>query len=278
MADFLPEELERYRRHIILREVGGPGQARLKAASVLVIGAGGLGAPLLMYLAAAGVGRIGIIDDDAVDLSNLQRQVIHSTEAIGMPKVQSAAERLRAINPHVEVETFRERLEAANALDIVGRYDIVADGSDNFATRYLVSDACFFARRPLVSAAVGQFTGQLSTFRPYEKDADGRPLPGYRDLLPEPPPPEAAPSCAEAGIIGALPGVMGSLQAMEVIKEILGLGKSLAGWLLLYDALDTEFMKIRLSWRPDNPLTGVNPTITDLSVHVEATGESSCGS
>ncbi len=278
MADFLPEELERYRRHIILREVGGPGQARLKAASVLVIGAGGLGAPLLMYLAAAGVGRIGIIDDDAVDLSNLQRQVIHSTEAIGIPKVQSAAERLRAINPHVEVETFRERLEAANALDIVGRYDIVADGSDNFATRYLVSDACFFARRPLVSAAVGQFTGQLSTFRPYEKDADGRPLPGYRDLLPEPPPPEAAPSCAEAGIIGALPGVMGSLQAMEVIKEILGLGKSLAGWLLLYDALDTEFMKIRLSWRPDNPLTGVNPTITDLSVHVEATGESSCGS
>ncbi len=278
MVDFLPEELERYRRHIILREVGGPGQARLKAASVLVIGAGGLGAPLLMYLAAAGVGRIGIIDDDAVDLSNLQRQVIHSTEAIGMPKVQSAAERLRAINPHVEVETFRERLEAANALDIVGHYDIVADGSDNFATRYLVSDACFFARRPLVSAAVGQFTGQLSTFRPYEKDADGRPLPGYRDLLPEPPPPEAAPSCAEAGIIGALPGVMGSLQAMEVIKEILGLGKSLAGWLLLYDALDTEFMKIRLSWRPDNPLTGVNPTITDLSVHVEATGESSCGS
>ena len=278
MADFLPEELERYRRHIILREVGGPGQARLKAASVLVIGAGGLGAPLLMYLAAAGVGRIGIIDDDAVDLSNLQRQVIHSTEAIGIPKVQSAAERLRAINPHVEVETFRERLEAANALDIVGHYDIVADGSDNFATRYLVSDACFFARRPLVSAAVGQFTGQLSTFRPYEKDADGRPLPGYRDLLPEPPPPEAAPSCAEAGIIGALPGVMGSLQAMEVIKEILGLGKSLAGWLLLYDALDTEFMKIRLSWRPDNPLTGVNPTITDLSVHVEATGESSCGS
>ncbi len=278
MADFLPEELERYRRHIILREVGGPGQARLKAASVLVIGAGGLGAPLLMYLAAAGVGRIGIIDDDAVDLSNLQRQVIHSTEAIGIPKVQSAAERLCAINPHVEVETFRERLEAANALDIVGRYDIVADGSDNFATRYLVSDACFFARRPLVSAAVGQFTGQLSTFRPYEKDADGRPLPGYRDLLPEPPPPEAAPSCAEAGIIGALPGVMGSLQAMEVIKEILGLGKSLAGWLLLYDALDTEFMKIRLSWRPDNPLTGVNPTITDLSVHVEATGESSCGS
>jgi len=277
MADFLPEELERYRRHIILREIGGPGQARLKASSVLVVGAGGLGAPLLMYLAAAGVGRIGIIDDDTVDLSNLQRQVIHSTDAIGTPKVKSAAERIRAVNPHVEVEAYGERLGAANALDIIRRYDIVADGSDNFATRYLVSDACFFARRPLVSAAVGQFTGQLSTFRPYETDADDRPLPGYRDLLPEPPPPEAAPSCAEAGIIGALPGVMGSLQAMEVIKEILGLGQSLAGWLLLYDALDTEFMKIRLSWRPDNPLTGTNPTIHDLSVHEEVAGESSCG-
>ncbi len=277
MADFLPEELERYRRHIILREVGGPGQARLKDSSVLVIGAGGLGAPLLMYLAAAGIGRIGVIDDDVVDLSNLQRQVIHSTDAIGMPKVKSAAERIRAINPHVKVETYRERLDAENALEIVKRYDIVADGSDNFATRYLVSDTCFFARRPLVSAAVGQFTGQLSTFRPYEKDADGTPLPGYRDLLPAPPPPEAAPSCAEAGIIGALPGVMGSLQAMEVIKEILGLGESLAGWLLLYDALDTEFMKIRLSWRPDNPLTGTNPTIHDLSVHENADSAPSCG-
>ncbi len=277
MADFLPEELDRYRRHIILREVGGPGQARLKASSVLVIGAGGLGAPLLMYLAAAGVGRIGIMDDDAVDLSNLQRQVIHSTDAIGSPKVESAAEHIHAINPHVKVETYQERLRAANALEIVKRYDIVADGSDNFATRYLVSDACFFARRPLVSAAVGQFTGQLSTFRPYEKDADGTPLPGYRDLLPEPPPPEAAPSCAEAGIIGALPGVMGSLQAMEVIKEILGLGESLAGWLLLYDALDTEFMKIRLSWRSDNPLTGASPTIRDLSIHENADPAPSCG-
>ncbi len=277
MADFLPEELERYRRHIILREVGGPGQARLKASSVLVVGAGGLGAPLLMYLAAAGVGRIGIIDDDSVDLSNLQRQVIHSTDAVGEPKVESAADRIRAINPHVEVDTYRERLDAANALDIVKRYDIVADGSDNFATRYLVSDACFFARRPLVSAAVGQFTGQLSTFRPYERDADGTPLPGYRDLLPEPPPPGAAPSCAEAGIIGALPGVMGSLQAMEVIKEILDLGGSLAGWLLLYDALDTEFMKIRLAWRPDNPLTGRNPSIRDLSVHEHSGSAPDCG-
>ncbi len=275
MTQFSEEELERYRRHIILREVGGPGQAKLKEASVLVIGAGGLGSPLLMYLAAAGVGRIGVIDDDMVDLSNLQRQVAHATGRIGRPKVESAAKTLSAINPHVTVEPVAERVTAANALELTGQYDIVADGCDNFATRYLVSDACFFARKPLVSAAVGQFTGQLSVFKPYERDGDGRPLPGYRDLLPEAPPPGSAPSCAEAGIIGALPGVMGSLQAMEVIKEILGLGSSLAGWLLLYDALETEFMKIRLSWRPDNPLTGENPSIHDLSAH-ENTRDTTC--
>ncbi len=267
MSSFSEEELERYRRHIILREVGGPGQARLKGSSVLVVGAGGLGAPLLMYLAAAGVGRIGIIDDDAVDLSNLQRQVIHDTGSLGRPKVESARQRIAAINPHVEVEAFPFRLDAENALEIVSAFDIVADGCDNFATRYLVSDACHFARRPLVSGAVGQFTGQLATFKPYETGEDGHPLPGYRDLLPEAPPPGAAPSCAEAGIIGALPGVIGALQAMEVIKELLSLGASLAGWLLLYDALETEFTKIRLKWRPDNPLTGENPTITDLSIH-----------
>ena len=276
MSLFSPEELERYRRHIILPEVGGPGQARLKQASVLVVGAGGLGSPLLMYLAAAGVGRIGIVDDDRVDLTNLQRQVVHGTPDIGRPKVESAAERLEAINPHVVVEVFPERLTAANALSIIERFDVVADGSDNFATRYLVSDACYFARKPLVWAAIGQFTGQLSVFKPHERDADGRPLPGYRDLLPEPPPPGAVPSCAEAGVIGALPGVMGSLQAMEVLKEILGLGRSLAGWLLLYDALDTEFTKVRLKWRPDNPLTGENPTIHDLSVHAGADMQPAC--
>jgi adenylyltransferase/sulfurtransferase len=277
MADFAPEELERYRRHIILPEVGGPGQARLKQASVLVVGAGGLGSPLLMYLAAAGVGRIGIIDDDVVDLTNLQRQIVHGTPDIGRSKVESAAARLAAINPHVRVETHAERLTAANALEIIGRYDVVADGSDNFATRYLVSDACFFARRPLVWAAIGQFTGQLSVFKPHERDAEGRPLPGYRDLLPEPPPPGSVPSCAEAGVIGALPGVMGSLQAMEVLKEILGIGRSLAGWLLLYDGLDAEFTKVRLKWRPDNPLTGERPTIKDLSVHAKGDASSACG-
>jgi len=270
MADFSQEELERYRRHIILREVGGPGQAKLKDASVLVIGAGGLGSPLLMYLAAAGVGRIGVVDDDVIDLSNLQRQVIHATERIGAPKVDSAAKTLARINPHVKVERIASRITADNAMELIGRHDIVADGCDNFATRYLVSDACHFARKPLVSAAVGQFTGQLSVFKPYEKDENGNPLPGYRDLLPEAPPAGAAPSCAEAGIIGALPGVMGSLQAMEVIKEILGLGTSLAGWLLLYDALETEFMKIRLAWKADNPLTGENPSIRDLSIHAGA--------
>jgi adenylyltransferase/sulfurtransferase len=276
MAEFSESELERYRRHIILREVGGPGQARLKDASVLVIGAGGLGSPLLMYLAAAGVGRIGVMDDDAVDLSNLQRQVIHATERIGHPKAASAEQTLRAINPHVAVERMEERITADNALETIRSYDIVADGCDNFATRYLVSDACFFARKPLVSAAVGQFTGQLSVFKPYEKGEDGNPLPGYRDLLPEAPPAGSAPSCAEAGIIGALPGVMGSLQAMEVIKEILGLGTSLAGWLLLYDALESEFMKIRLAWRKDNPLTGENPSIHDLSVHKGAKSGPAC--
>ena len=265
MADFTAEELERYRRHIILREVGGPGQARLKAASVLVVGAGGLGSPLLMYLAAAGVGRIGIVDDDAVDLSNLQRQVVHTSARIGTPKVESAAAALRALNPHVTIEAHATRLTADNAMDLIAGHDVVADGSDNFATRYLVSDACFFARKPLVWGAVGQFTGQLSTFRPYEKDENGRPLPGYRDLLPEAPPEGSVPSCAEAGVIGALPGVIGALMAMEVIKEILGIGESLAGQLILYEALSAEFMKIRLSWRPDNPLTGENPTIRSLT-------------
>ncbi len=275
MSGFDEEELERYRRHIVLREVGGPGQAKLKQASVLVIGAGGLGSPLLLYLAAAGVGRIGVVDDDVVDLSNLQRQVLHETSRIGQPKTDSARQALTALNPHVRIEGHKTRITAKNALEMIAQYDIVADGCDNFATRYLVSDACYFARKPLVSAAVGQFTGQLSLFKPYLKDDTGTPLPGYRDLLPSPPPPEAAPSCAEAGIIGALPGVMGSLQAMEVIKEILGLGTSLAGWLLLHDALETEFMKIKLAWRPDNPLTGTAPTITDLSIH-EKTGPAAC--
>lgn len=265
MPDFTPEELERYRRHIVLRDFGGPAQARMKASSALIIGAGGLGSPAALYLAAAGIGRLGIIDDDTVSLSNLQRQILHATSRIGQPKTQSAAETLREINPHVALELFDERLTPDNALAIISRFDVVLDGSDNFATRYLVSDACFFAQKPLVWAAIGQFTGQLATFRPYEADENGTPLPGYRDFLPEPPPPGSVPNCAEAGVIGALPGVMGSLQAMEAIKEITGIGTSLAGWLVIYEALSTEFLKVRLQWRPDNPLTGEHPTIHSLA-------------
>src|SRR5262249_10770578 len=195
-----PEELERYARHIVLREVGGPGQAALKRARVLVIGAGGLGTPVLLYLAAAGVGTLGVIDDDAVALSNLQRQVIHSTEDIGRPKVESAAAVLARLNPHVCVETHSARLTAGNALALVRRYDLVADGSDNFATRYLVADACFLAQRPLVTAAVGTFDGSLTTIRAHERAPDGRPNPTYRCLFPEPPPPGTVPACAAPGI------------------------------------------------------------------------------
>ncbi len=276
MPDFSPEELQRYRRHIVLRDFGGPGQARLKQSAALIIGAGGLGSPAALYLAAAGIGRLGIIDDDTVSLSNLQRQILHATSRIGQPKVDSAARTLAEINPHVQVEPINARLTPANALDIIGQYDVVLDGSDNFATRYLVSDACFFARKPLIWAAIGQFTGQIATFRPYDTDDSGTPLPGYRDFLPEPPPPGSVPSCAEAGVIGALPGVIGAMQAMEAIKEITGIGSSLAGWLILYEALAAEFMKIRLHHRPDNPLTGDNPTIRSLADADYASNGPSC--
>src|SRR2546422_6134885 len=191
-----PDELERYARHIVLREGGGPGRAALKRARVLVVGAGGLGAPALLYLAAAGVGTLGVVDDDKVALSNLQRQVIHDTPGIGNPKVESAAAAIRRLNPHVTIEAHATRLVADNALDLVGRYDVVADGSDNFATRYLVSDACYFAEKPLVTAAVGIFDGTLTTVRAHERAADGRPNPSYRCLFPEPPPPGSVPACA----------------------------------------------------------------------------------
>src|SRR5437899_2999470 len=236
-----PDELERYARHIVLREVGGPGQAALKNARVLVIGAGGLGAPVLLYLAAAGVGTLGVIDDDKVSLSNLQRQVIHDTPGIGEPKVGSAAAAIRRLNPHVTIEAHATRLVADNALDLVGRYDVVADGSDNFATRYLVSDACYFAKKPLVTAAVGIFDGTLTTVRAHERAADGTPNPSYRCLLPEPPPPGSVPACAEAGILGALTGVLGSLMALEVIREIVGFGVGLVGRLLVVDARAMRF-------------------------------------
>ena len=193
-----PDEIERYARHIVLREVGGPGQAKLKQARVLVVGAGGLGAPLLLYLAAAGVGTLGVVDDDTVALSNLQRQVIHGTPDLDRPKVESAANAIRKINPHVCVTAHAERLAAHNAMSIIGGYDIVADGSDNFATRYLVADACYFAKKPLVTAAVGTFDGTLTTIRAHERGADGNPNPTYRCLFPEPPPPGTVPACSAA--------------------------------------------------------------------------------
>jgi molybdopterin-synthase adenylyltransferase len=260
-------ELERYARHILLKEVGGPGQEALKRARVLVVGAGGLGAPVLMYLAAAGVGTLGVIDDDIVSLSNLQRQIIHATARVGEPKTASALKTLFDINPHVKVEPHQMRLAAANALVIIDAYDLVVDGSDNFATRFLVSDACFLARKTLLWAAVGQFDGQVSTFKPHLSLADGTPYPTYRCLNPEAPPPGLVPSCEEAGILGALTGIIGSIQALEAIKEIVGVGDSLAGRLLLYDALAARMFVAKLAWDPTNPLNGRTPTIRDLSHH-----------
>ena len=261
------QELERYARHIVLREVGGPGQAALQRARVLVVGAGGLGAPVLLYLAAAGVGTIGIVDDDKVALSNLQRQVIHATSDIGGRKVDSAAAAIGRLNPHVKVDLHAVRLVAANALDLIASYDIVADGSDNFPTRYLVSDACFFARKPLVTAAVGTFDGTLTTLRAHERGANGTPNPTYRCLFPEPPPPGTVPACAEAGILGALTGVLGSLMALEVIREIVGFGEGLVGRLLMLDARSMRFETLAYGWDPANPLSGERPTIIDLSMH-----------
>ncbi len=253
---FDDDEIERYARHIVLADVGGPGQQKLKRARVLVVGAGGLGAPVIQYLAAAGVGTLGIVDDEAVALSNLQRQVIHATAAVGRPKVDSARDWVTGHNPHVTVEAHPLRLVADNAHALIGAYDIVADCSDNFPTRYVVSDTCFFERRPLVTAAVGQFDGSLTTLRPYERGRDGNPNPTYRCLFAEPPPDGLLPSCAEAGILGALVGVVGSLQALEIIKEIVGIGTGLVGRLLLYDARDSRFETVAYGWDPTNPLNG----------------------
>jgi molybdopterin-synthase adenylyltransferase len=261
------DELERYARHIVLREVGGPGQAALGRARVLVIGAGGLGAPVLLYLAAAGVGTLGVVDDDAVSLSNLQRQVIHATADIGTPKVDSAAATVRGLNPNVTVNAHNVRLAADNALALIGDYDIVADGSDNFATRYLVSDACYFAKKPLVTAALGTFDGTLTTIRAFERGTDGKPNPTYRCLFPEPPPPGSVPACAEAGVLGALAGVVGSMMALEVIREIVGFGEGLVGRLVMIDARGMQFETLRYGWDPANPLNGEKPTVGDLSGH-----------
>lgn len=242
------EELERYARHIVLPEIGGAGQQKLKRARVLVLGAGGLGAPVLQYLAAAGVGTLGIVDHDTVSLSNLQRQVIHSAETIGRFKTRSAREAIGRLNPHVNVEGHELRLDAGNAEALVAQYDMAIDGSDNFEARYALADACAAAEKPLVTAAVGRFDGTITVLKPFALDKDGARLPSFRDLFPEAPPAGLVPSCAEAGIVGALTGVMGALQAMEAIKLITGTGDPLLGRLLIYDALSARFETIR--YRP----------------------------
>ncbi len=261
------EQLERYARHIILREVGGGGQARLANARVLIIGAGGLGSPALLYLSAAGVGTIGVVDDDEVSLSNLQRQIAHRTQDIGRLKVESASDSARAINPDTHVNRHATRINAHNALDLVKNYDIVLDGSDNFATRFLVNDACFLAGRTLVSAAVGQFDGQLAVFKAHVRGETKHIHPCYRCLFPEAPPAGTVPSCSEAGILGALTGVLGSLQALEAIKEILEIGDTMAGRLTLYDGLGGTFRTVKVKPDPQCALCGPTATIRDLSHH-----------
>jgi molybdopterin/thiamine biosynthesis adenylyltransferase len=239
-APLSAEELQRYARHIVLGEVGGPGQQKFKAARVLVVGAGGLGAPVALYLAAAGIGTLGIVDDDVVSLSNLQRQIIHASDRIGMPKVESAKTTLAGINPHVNVVTHRMRMNGENAEEIVAGYDIVADGSDNFSTRYLTADVCAALKVPLVTAAVGRFDGSVTVLKPYEGEN-----PSYRDIFPAPPPDGLLPTCAEAGILGALTGIIGSIQALEVLKLVAGIGEPLVGRLLLYDGMAQRFDEIR---------------------------------
>jgi sulfur-carrier protein adenylyltransferase/sulfurtransferase len=251
------EELLRYSRHLTLPDVGLEGQAKLKGARVLLIGAGGLGSPAALYLAAAGVGTLGLVDFDLVDRSNLQRQILHGTSRIGTPKTESARERLRDTNPHVQVETFAERLTSANALDVLREFDMVVDGSDNFPTRYLVNDACVLLGKPDVYGSVFRFDGQVSVF--YAKQG-----PCYRCLYAEPPPPDLVPSCAEGGVLGVLPGIVGSLQALEVIKLIVGIGEPLIGRLLLFDGRRMQFREMALEKDPDCPVCGGHPTITSL--------------
>jgi adenylyltransferase/sulfurtransferase len=250
------DEIERYARHLVLPEIGGPGQNRLKNARVLVVGAGGLGAPLLQYLAAAGIGKIGIVDDDVVSLSNLQRQTIFGTQDIGARKAVAAAAFVTRLNPNVVVEEHVTRIDPHNARALIAFYDVVAEGSDNFATRYAVSDACFHERKPLVTAALGRFDGSLTTIRAHERAADGTPNPSYRCLFPTEPPPGTVAPCAEAGVLGAVAGVMGSLMALEVVRAVTGFGEPLVGKLLLVDAMTMRFDTMRYRWDAANPLSG----------------------
>src|SRR3954471_5263720 len=251
-------EVLRYSRHLLLPEVGMTGQRKLKAARVLTIGAGGLGSPLSLYLAAAGVGTIGIVDFDVVDLTNLQRQIVHGTSTLGQPKLQSAEARLTDINPNVRIEKHSTRLSSENALEIMREYDIIVDGSDNFPTRYLVNDASVLLGKPNVYGSIFRFEGQATVFHPKEGG------PCYRCLYPEPPPPGLVPSCAEGGVLGVLPGVIGTIQATEAIKLLAGIGEPLINRLMLYDALSMRFRELKLRRNPDCPVCGDNPTVTEL--------------
>jgi adenylyltransferase/sulfurtransferase len=252
-----PTQLDRYKRHILLKEIGGAGQQALLRTRVLIVGMGGLGNPLAQYLAAAGVGTLGLVDDDCVDLSNLQRQILFETQDIGARKVDAAAARLKALNPDVEIICHPQRVDAQNAGELVGQYDLSADGCDNFATRYIINDACFHARKTLVSGAVGQFDGQVATFKPWLRDDENVPLPCYRSLVPSPPDAEDdGENCATLGTVGALAGIIGALQALEIIKEITGSGESLAGKVLIFDGLQARARTVKLAWDPANPLNG----------------------
>ncbi|NJL13654.1 MAG: molybdopterin-synthase adenylyltransferase MoeB [Microscillaceae bacterium] len=259
---FSKAELERYSRHLIIPEFNIEGQRKLKAARVLVVGSGGLGSPLLLYLAAAGVGTLGIVDFDVVDESNLQRQVLFGREDVGRPKVEAARDRLQSLNPHIQILTYNTPLTSDNALDIIKDFDVVADGTDNFPTRYLVNDACVLLDKPNVYASIFRFEGQASVFN--FRNAKGEPGPNYRDLYPTPPPPDLVPSCAEGGVIGVLPGIMGSLQANEVIKVITGVGEPLSGRFFLFDAASFETRILKIRRNPKNPLNGEHPTQTGL--------------
>ncbi len=249
-------EVERYQRHILLHEIGGAGQQKLKAARVLIVGMGGLGHPVAQYLAAAGVGTLALVDDDVVALSNLQRQVLFTDKDIGQPKVEAAAKALRAINPHVDVKPMLNRVSQDNAASLFADYDVVVDACDNFATRFVVNDACFATQTILVSGAVGRFDGQVATFKAWLQDEEGKPLACYRSLVPEVP--DIEEDCATTGVLGALTGIIGSLQAVEVIKEITGAGESLAGRLMIYDALSAKIRTVKLAWDPQNPNNGTS--------------------
>jgi len=265
VIEFTDEQIERYSRHIILPEVGGSGQQKMLEARVLLLGAGGLGSPAAYYLAAAGIGNLGIVDFDRVDLSNLQRQIIHSTERIGMLKTESAKKTIEALNPDVNISLYNERLDSSNIMNLIEGYDYIVDGSDNFPTRYLVNDACVMKNKTLIHGSIYRFEGQVTVFKP----GDG---PCYRCLYPEPPPPGMVPNCQEGGVLGVLAGVIGNLQVVEVLKLVLGIGKTLVGKLIIYDALNTEFRNLRLRKDENCPICSEKPTIKELVDYEEFCG------